>query len=292
VNTEQAAASLFADLTPTELESSTYYSQDYLDFYKNFIPPVYTEVKQVPEYTEEVKNLILNVETTAVNPWESRLICIGVLDPSSEVPQILQFMEANEEATITEFVDWINSTGYKVLVGYNVSFDYRFLYALMQRYRLVCPAWPEMSLYDLMVQQKQVKQSFVSTTQKPGTLEQWATYLFGTQPYAEQAKVYEWLKAGNTQEILNFNEDKITKAYMLYTLNKVVAGTIIPATTTAQATSSAPQTVTATQYPSAGTLDHEMVVYCPTCHQEQYMPKGEKVANCFVCGTPIANPLL
>ena len=45
VNTGQAAASLFAELTPTEQESSTYYSQDYLDFYKNFIPPVYTEVK-------------------------------------------------------------------------------------------------------------------------------------------------------------------------------------------------------------------------------------------------------
>jgi len=292
VNTVQAATRLFADLTPTEQESSTYYSQDYLDLYRNYIPAPGTTFIELPEYEAPKKELIINCETTGALPWESRLILIGVMDPNELKPQTLTFYQETEEATINEFVEWLNGTTYDTLVSYNVGFDYRFLYVLMQRYRLLCPIWPEMTLVDIMTQQKQVKQAFVRGYNKEGKLEEWATYLLGTQPYAEQAQVYKWLKEGNIDEIVNFNTDKIVKTYFLFTLGKLVAGTLHGPGQASTSSAVSEAVATGSQYPSAGTLDNEIQVQCSQCKQNQVMSKSAKVVNCFVCGAPIASPLL
>jgi hypothetical protein len=149
-----------------------------------------------------------------------------------------------------------------------------------------------MKLVDMMTQQKQVKQAFVPGYNKEGKLEEWATYLLGTQPYAEQAQVYKWLKEGNLDEIVAFNEDKIVKTYFLFTLGKIVAGTLQGSGAASEQTATIAEPQTGTQYPSAGTLDNEIQVQCPVCKQSQVMPKTAKVVNCFVCGAPIASPLL
>ena len=290
--TETQAASIFAELEPTQQDESTFYSQDWLDFYKNYIPSPATTLKELPSYQAATKELVINCETTGALPWESRLILIGVMDPNELEPQVLTFYQETEEATITEFVEWLNGTTYDTLVSFNVAFDYRFLYVLMQRYRLLCPIWPKMDLVDMMTQQKQVKQAFVPGYNKEGTLEQWSTYLLGTQPYAPQAQVYTWLKEGNIDEIVNFNADKITKTYFLFTLGRLTAGTLQETIETHGASQVTAEIATGSQYPGAGTLDHEITVKCPRCGQEQVMPRSEKVVSCFVCGTPIASPLL
>ena len=292
INTEEEATAVFAVLEPLEQEEKTTYSQDWLDFYKNFILPPVSALGALPEYEAAKKELIINCETTGALPWESRLICIGVLDPNELEPQTLTFTQETEEATINEFVNWLNSTPYDTLISYNVAFDYRFCYVLMQRYRLLCPVWPEMKLLDMMVQQKQVKQAFVPGYNKEGTLEQWSTYLLGTQPYAEQKQVYKWLEEGNIDEIIAFNEDKLTKTYFLYTLGKLVAGTLTGMSAASAGTAAYYETQTGSQYPSTGTPGNEIQVQCPACKQIQVIPRSAKVANCFICGKPISSPLL
>jgi hypothetical protein len=162
----------------------------------------------------------------------------------------------------------------------------------MQRYRLLCPVWPEIKLVDMMTQQKQVKQAFVPGYNKEGKLEEWATYLLGTQPYAEQEQVYKWLKEGNIDEIASFNTDKIVKTYFLFTLGKLVAGTLQGPGQSSTSSAVSEAIATGSQYPSAGTIDNEIQVQCPQCKQRQVMSKSAKVVNCFVCGAPIASPLL
>lgn len=291
VDTAEAAASIFAELTPTEQEEQTFYSQDWIDFFNNYIKSPSTYYKALPEYEAPTSELILNVETTGTLPWESRLILISVMDPNVASPSIQTFIQDTEENTMKEFTDWLNSTGYSKLVGFNVAFDFRFLYSLMQKYRIAVPAWPEMGLIDLMTQQKQVKQAFVPGYNKEGTLEQWSTYLFGTQPYAEQKKVFEWLKAGNIDEIVAFNEDKVTKTYFLYTLGRIVAGTISSAVVGEESSPSSGSEISNSGMPNSSGISNEVEVYCPKCGQRQYIDKGLKSINCLVCGTPIANPL-
>ena len=290
IQTEGAAKSLFVELEPSEQSSDTFYPTDYLSFYKTLEPEYVASYKNLPKYSAPPKELIVNLETTGVLPWESRVITIGVLDPNQETPEVMQFRQENEEQTIMEFVNWFNSQAYDTFVSYNAAFDYRYLYALMQRYRLQCPAWPGLEIYDLQTQQEQVKQSFVPGNNKSGTLEQWCTYLFGTQPYAEQEQVFAWYKDGNFKEIENYNADKIVKAYLLFTLNKIVASTLPTSETPAETLPAAPPSTTGLRYPIPGDEANEIEVTCQQCKQAQWMAKSAKVVSCWVCGTPILNP--
>lgn len=278
------------ELEPLEEAPEPFYSPDWLDYWPNTLPPYLPSYSPVPEFEDTPKELIINIETTGTKPWESRLIMIGVLDPNALEPQAINFIEETELQTLNAFLEWWKSTNYTTLIGYNVSFDYRFLYALMQKYRKNAPTWKNAELYDLMQQQKQVKSEFVFGYNPTGKLEEWSTYLLGTQPYAPQENVYKWHKEKNIDELVNFNTDKLTKAYFLWVLDKVVSGTIPGAEVLARPgspTTATPEGQTPGSNPDTG---ETVQVQCPNCLQIQEMPKKAKVINCFVCKAPIANP--
>jgi len=281
---------IFATLEPVAADDSTYFTPDWTDFYNSSILPPPVDYENLPQYQTEARELIINIETTGTLPWESRIVVIGVLDPNAQEPQAINFIQDSELATIDEFLSFWEQSPYTTLVAYNVAFDYRFIYAVLQKYRKTSARWLQAKLYDLMQQQEQVKDSFVPGFNKAGTLEQWSTYLFGSQPYAEQEQVFKWVKEGNTEEIVNFNSDKLAKAYGLWVLNKVVEGSIpgaeILARPSTEATQSEQNTITGTLETSAETIQ----VQCPSCLQVQTMPKTAKVINCIVCGEPIAHP--
>ena len=288
----EQAIKIEAVLEPEEIPESTVWDPGWIDYYNTIIPPYIPAFPELPEFEAPKLEIILNIETTTAKPWEGRIICIGVLDPNSLAPEAMNFIEETEEQTLDAFLQWFAATEYSTLIGYNVSFDYRFLYVAMQKYRKTVSRWPEMKLYDLMQQQKQVKDSFVYGMNPTGKLEDWATLLLGTKPYAEQKDVYKWWKEKNIEEIVNYNSDKLVKSYFLWVLDKVVSATIPGSEVLGRP--AAPTAATPEGTP-AGTspLETETIqVKCPNCLQTQEMPKKAKVINCFVCGTPIANPAL
>ena len=286
----QTSTEIFAELTPLEAEQSTYFTPAWNDFYTNYVLPPPIDYTELPQFEAPKAELIINIETTAVKPWESRLICIGVLDPNAGEPQALNFIRESEQATINEFVEWFEQSGYTTLIGYNVSFDYRFIYAVCQKYRLTVKNYMSASLHDLMQIQKQVKEEFVYGFNPTGTLEEWSTYLFGTKPYAPQEMVWKWNKEGNVDEIINFNTDKLVKSYFLWVLNKVVAGTIPGAEIIARPSTETTQQSQYTTSDNPGSTIESLQVQCPDCLQANIMPATAKVINCSVCGAPIAHP--
>ena len=281
---------IFIEMEPVEEETYTYYPPEYTDFYNSYISPPSVPYVKLPTFTAPKKEIIINIETTGVLPWESRLATIGVLDPNSLEPEVMSFIQETEEATLQEFIDWFESSPYETIIGYNVAFDYRFLYALMQKYRKTAPSFMDANLYDLMQQQKQVKAKFVYGFNKPGTLEDWSMYLFGIPPYAPQKTVFKWIREGNIDEIVNFNADKVLKAYLLWVSNKVVEGSIPGLEILARPTTPTAETPTGAGLHEAAKGEENIKVACPICLQEQVMSKRDKVINCFVCGNPIANP--
>jgi len=288
----KGTTSVFAELTPIEQAQNTYYPPTYTDFYYSLAPPFISTYGKLPEFEDVQKELIINIETTRVKPWEGQIIAIGVLDPNTLEPEALNFIQATERETLEEFIAWFENTRYTTLIGYNVSFDYRFIYAVMQKYRATVPRWLDMDLHDLMQQQKQVKAEFVFGNNPTGKLEDWATYLLGAQPYAKQEKVWDWHREGNIDEIVNFNTDKLTKAYSLWVLNKVVGGTVAGTQSTGnpeptQGTN--PDTQVDEFHPE---LVEQLKVQCTKCMQVQSMNKTDRLKNCEVCGTAILNPTL
>lgn len=283
---------IFATLTPIERDDATFYTPEYLDFWEKLSMPYIPKYGEIPEFEDVQKELIINIETSRVKPWEGKTICIGVLDPNALKPEALNFMQETEEETLNEFIAWFNTTRFTILIGYNVSFDYRWIYVLLQKYRKELPRWKEMKLEDMMQQQKQVKAEFVYGNNPTGKLEDWADYLFGMKPYAKQKQVLKWLAEGNVEEIVNFNTDKLTKTYFLWALDKIVDGAI-----PGSGSSGNPES------PEAGNLEHAATpgifnpeimvkVPCPECKQNNEMLKTDKVVLCKVCSTPIKNPAL
>ncbi len=285
-----ATTEIFAELTPEEADDTSFYTDDWTNFYNDWILPPPTDYGKLPEFESEKRELIINLETTSTVPWEGRIITIGVLDPNALAPTAINFIQDSELATINEFLEFFEQSPYTTLVAYNVAFDYRFIYAVAQKYRLQATKWPKLKLYDLMQQQEQVKDSFVPGFNKAGTLEQWSTYLFGSQPYAPQKQVFKWYKEGNTEEIVNFNSDKLAKAYGLWVLNKVVEGSIPGAEILARPSTEAEQSNPEPTSDNPGHSTEQIPVQCPNCLQDQTMSKSAKVVNCKVCGEPIAHP--
>ncbi|KKL89152.1 hypothetical protein LCGC14_1917520, partial [marine sediment metagenome] len=268
----------------------TFFTPEYTNFYNDSLAPATTTFGKLPDFEQPKKELIINIETTGALPWESQLVVIGVLDPNALEPQAMNFVQKDELSTIGEFLEWFEQSPYTTIVGYNVAFDYRFIYVVCQKYRLESRKWIQAKLYDLMQQQKQVKNQFVPGFNKAGTLEQWSTYLFGSKPYAPQKQVFKWIEEGNVEEIINFNSDKLAKAYGLWVLNKVVEGSIPGAEILARPsteTTGNPETINPVV---PGTHHDSLAVQCPTCLQDNTMLVTDKVVNCKVCGTPIAHP--
>ena len=281
---------IFATLEPLEAEQTTFFTPAYTDFFNSTVLPPTISYGKLPDFKAEKRELIINIETTGTLPWESRIVVIGVLDPNALEPQAMNFIQDSELATIDEFLAFWENSPYTTLVAYNVAFDYRFIYAVLQKYRKTSARWLQAKLYDLMTQQKQVKNEFVPGFNKTGTLEQWSTYLFGSQPYAPQKQVFKWIEEGNTEEIVNFNSDKLAKAYGLWVLNKVVEGSIpgmeILARPSTETESPNPDTTLDNPGHSAETIP----VQCRDCLQETTMLKTDKVVKCKVCGNQIAHP--
>jgi len=285
-----ATTQIFATLEPLAADEASFYTPTYTDFYKSSVLPPSISYANLPQYESAKRELIINLETTSTVPWEGRIVVIGVLDPNALEPVAMNFINETEEATIDEFRDFFDQSPYTTIVGYNVAFDYRFIYAVLQKYRRTLASWTGLNLYDLMQQQEQVKPAFVPGYNKPGTLEEWSTYLFGSQPYAEQSQVFKWIEAGNTEEIVNFNSDKLAKAYGLWVLNKVVDGSIPGAEILARPGAAQPE-AELLPVPGAGAApDTTIPVTCPSCLQTQTMQRTAKVVNCTVCGEPIAHP--
>lgn len=281
---------IFATLEPLEAEQTSFFTPAYTDFYNSSILPPFISYGKLPQYEAPKRELIINLETTSTLPWEGRIVVIGVLDPNVLEPQAMNFIQDSELATIDEFLAWFQTSPYTTLISYNVAFDYRFIYAVLQKYRKTQARWTELFLYDLMQQQKQVKNAFVPGFNKPGTLEQWSTYLFGSVPYAPQKQVFKWIEEGNVEEIVNFNTDKLAKAYGLWVLNKVVEGTIPGAEILARPSTETQEIVPGTHHEASEDMGRTMSVTCPNCLQLQTIPKTSKVVDCVVCGTPIAHP--
>jgi len=286
----QTTTEIFATLEPLEAEQNTFYTPTWTEFYNSSVLPPSITYGKLPDFEGTQRELIMNLETTSAVPWEGRIICIGALDPNALEPQAMNFIQQDELATIDEFIAFFEQSPYTTIVAYNVAFDYRFIYAVLQKYRKTLAVWPKLKLYDLMQQQEQVKDSFVPGFNKAGTLEEWSTYLFGSQPYADQKQVFKWYEEGNIDEIVNFNSDKLAKAYGLWVLNKVVDGTIPGSEILSRPAESTPAAQEGQVGSLTGNSDETIKVQCPNCKQVQDMPKTARVINCIVCGDPIAHP--
>ncbi|GAH12389.1 unnamed protein product, partial [marine sediment metagenome] len=200
------------------------------------------------------------------------LICIGSLDPNKpdEPPMIL--IGEDEEAVLRTFLDYYETSGYNKIIGYNVSFDLRYLYGLAMKYRVPSPRLFASDIYDVANVMKQVKEEYVYGYNKPGKLDEWAQYLLGTHKtltypqmlLAWKDKEYDLLREYNKQDL------KIT--HDLWVLQHLAKGEVELGEET---------------NPVSPMSEHEEGFekkQCSTCLAENAVPKGLTEWKCTLCG--------
>lgn len=151
----------------------------------------------------------MDIETTDLNPREGELICIGI-KPLNGDPKVF-YNQEDEEQMLRDFLDYFHRKNFSVVIGYNLPFDMRFLFARMMKYRIPANGFFDVYWDDLMHTMKSVKKIY--SMNKPGKLDEWAQFLLdeGKLPISTSPRDF---KRGDLVEIVKYNKQdlKITEA--------------------------------------------------------------------------------
>ncbi|HUX62105.1 MAG TPA: hypothetical protein VMV32_12395, partial [Ignavibacteriaceae bacterium] len=181
-----------------------------------------------------------------------------------------------EEALLKEFLYWFDGQNFTRIVGYNVSFDHRFIFTKACRYRIVANKWANVGMRDVMQILKQVQEAFVYGMNKPGTLDEWGNELLGYGKLAPQEDCLKAFLSKDWNFVVAFNNRQVQCCYDLYALVRYCAGESGLVYTPQQTYSYTPEELQA--QPTYSFTQQKK--RCPVCMQEN--PVENK--NCFVCG--------
>jgi len=147
------------------------------------------------------QTLVYDLESTGLSPWEDEIICIGVWDSESEEVQV--FWEDSEEETVRRFVKFVRRNGFDEVVGFNVSFDNRFVMAKCLKYQIPIGFFfnAEESPYHRDLMQELRNPVNMYSSNNSGGLDDWTSYLFEDNKEEENGDVPRLYEKGEFERI-------------------------------------------------------------------------------------------
>jgi len=167
---------------------------------------------------EGSRRLILNIETNGLDPFVNRIVTIGIQDPlkPSEPPIII--MLDDEEYMIKLLFTMIQDGDYNDLVGYGLSFDYRFILIKAMKYNIGCQDFYNCGLIDLMQAVAQGKFSYMYFPQKATSLSKVSAYFWGFPKIFPDLQLLKYYAEGDMEKVREFAIDQIVRTFALYSL--------------------------------------------------------------------------
>jgi len=159
------------------------------------------------------KKCIIDIETTTFIPWDcGRIICIGI--KNIQTKEIKIFQHKNEESLLMEFLRYFQRHLFEAIIGYNISYDIRFLFSRCLKYNLPAPQLFNCKKIDLMKILKSVNGGY--DYNKPGTLDQWSRFLFSKSKTYSNTEIPDLYKTGMIDEIIAYNQNDLELTYQLW----------------------------------------------------------------------------
>ncbi len=194
----------------------------------NFVPPspllpplsVPGFLPQTPPI--EDRPLIIDIETTGEDPTKSRLICIGLLDPLETSPLPATILMEDEKQILEQFLELYRVSGYNRLIGYNLKFDFRYLFVKCAFNRLAGKELFTSKLTDLMQIYSQVKEEFVFGQNKLLGLDALAQHLLGMKKPINFKQLLKAYLDGDLETVKNYNQNDVMMTYKLWVLSEFV----------------------------------------------------------------------
>jgi len=252
------------------------YQPVYEPGYENLYPAPYSVSEYEAPAPSEEKELLINVETTDVNPWEGKIYSIAFQDLSDpeSLPNVLT--DNNEEELIKKFLEIFNYFNPKKLIGFKLTFDHRFIFAKMMLYRIQNKAFKNIQMLDVKQIMDQVQEQFVYFPSKTGTLDDWGKMLLGKGKYGEQELMLKKYLEGDFDYVKAFQDRQLEITKGLYDLARFCGSE----SSSAPISSIYEMTSTETTPGSSITSQAPGQKQCSNCLA--YNPIDSKV--CVVCG--------
>lgn len=189
------------------------------DFLSSFTP---SEFRKVKAPFEAERDIIINIETTGLLPFESKIYSVAYLDLTSPDAETQVLISDNEEELINAFFNIFDNGNFTRIVGWNISFDYRFLFTIGCLYRRPVPKFYQANLRDVQQIYQQVKEQYVYGFQKPNKLTEWATFLLGIGKLIPQKDLLKKYLSGDFETVDAFQRRQIEMTKGLYDLARYV----------------------------------------------------------------------
>jgi hypothetical protein len=189
-----------------------------------YYPPSSPEPISAPVAVQDAA-CVVNVESTGLMPFDSRLISIAAAD--LRYPEnVMHFTYQDERRVLEEFYEWFSLRQFTRIVAYNAAFDYRFIFAKAMKYGLQMPDFAKASITDVMQIMEQVKEAFVYGYNTPGKLDEWTQYFFGISGLLTYEQVLEAWDKKDLDAIASHNVRKVEQVTLLYALTLLAGGEI------------------------------------------------------------------
>jgi len=159
-----------------------------------------------------IKMCIIGIETESLDPKVGRIICIGIKDIESG--EIKVFYCPNEEVMVKQFVSFFNKMKYNEIIGYNILFDIRFLFAKCLKYKISARGLFSTRFTDLMIIMKSTRNIF--SLNNAGTFDEWCEFLFHKRKILNPEEIPLIYQGGGIDEIIKYNKDELEMVFRLW----------------------------------------------------------------------------
>ena len=161
---------------------------------------------------ENMSKCVIDIETTGLEPWTDRIVCIGIRDIGSS--RSIVFFDENEEILVKKFISYFRRKQFKEIIGYNVNFDIRFIFTKCLKYEICAGYVFNAKFTDVMDNMRSVRRIF--SYNKPGKLDQWLNFVFGIGKIENGESVNDMFEKREFTRIINYCRWDVDMTFRLW----------------------------------------------------------------------------
>jgi len=167
------------------------------------------------------RKCVIDIETTSFHPFQGRIICVGIKD--IQTGELFIFQHDHEETMIIEFIKYFNERNFTEVIGFNVSFDIRFIVGKCLHYKIPANGFISANQVDLMEILNNYKR--LNSTYRWGTLDEWSRFLLGKGKLFKSDTIPRLYAERRLAEILAYNRNDVQITFEIWQLiNSVIDG--------------------------------------------------------------------
>jgi DNA polymerase III epsilon subunit-like protein len=161
----------------------------------------------------ENKSCVLDIETTGLEPWNERVVCIGVRGVMDSDKTEVFFCE-DEKQLLERFLAFFRRGGFTEIIGYNLNFDVRFIFGRCLVHEISAPYFFNCAFTDTMDNVRAVRKMY--SYNKPGKLDDWLQCIFGIGKLEKGDAIKDMFERRKFTRIINYNKNDVEMTFRLW----------------------------------------------------------------------------